>query len=247
MRFNGGILSIQRGPRLRTSESGFNSVNLDEFDELDDTSIDSVTIHLGQMYSSVEKLEIDFTPDECRVRLEEAWEERVGPGVTIEEIEEVLRAAASPWVSPAATSVVPQPFTVFVGHGNDDQWRDLRDDLRYHHGFEVEAFEAAPRSGNTIKDVLEGMAAASSVAVLVLTKSNEMADGTWQGRQNVIHEIGYFQGRLGWNRAIIVVENGVVLPSNFDGTQQVRFPPGVIKAASGDVVAILNSIRNSGS
>jgi len=87
------------------------------------------------------------------------------------------------------------------------------------------------------------MARNSTVAILVLTAADQMVDGRYRGRQNVVHEIGFFQGTLGWENAIVVVEEGVELFTNLDGTQQVRYPAGNISAAVGDVVATLRARR----
>lgn len=43
-------------------------------------------------------------------------------------------------------------------------------------------------------------------------------------RQNVIHEAGLFQGRLGFMRAIVLLEEGCEEFSNIHGLGQIRFP-----------------------
>jgi len=98
---------------------------------------------------------------------------------------------------PEPEHVPPKPL-VFVGHGNSPQWRDLKDHLQDQHGSAVIAYETGARAGHTIRDVIDGMLAKSSFAVLVMTGEDEMEDGTLRARQNVIHEIGLFQGRLGF-------------------------------------------------
>ena len=60
-----------------------------------------------------------------------------------------------------------------------------------------------------------------------------------RARQNVVHECGLFQGRLGFERAIMLVEKGVELGSNFDGIQQLRFSKRRISETFGDVLATL--------
>jgi len=54
-----------------------------------------------------------------------------------------------------------------------------------------------------------------------------------------VHELGLFQGRLGFHRAIILLEQGTKDFSNIDGTQQLRFPKGKIVEVFGDLVAAL--------
>ena len=44
-------------------------------------------------------------------------------------------------------------------------------------------------------------------AVILLTKDDEMADGSMRSRQNVIHEIGFFQGKYGRKNVILLCRN----------------------------------------
>jgi predicted nucleotide-binding protein len=66
-----------------------------------------------------------------------------------------------------------------------------------------------------------------------------MADGSLQARMNVIHEAGLFQGRLGFSRAIVMLEEGCEEFSNVAGLGQIRFPRGNIAAAFEDVRRVL--------
>lgn len=105
------------------------------------------------------------------------------------------------------------------------------------HGLEVVAYEIGPRAGLSVKDVLDAMLNASSFALLVLTGEDQNVDGEWHARQNVIHELGLFQGRLGFTRAIALLEEGVQEFSNILGVNQIRFSKGNIRETFGDVVA----------
>jgi predicted nucleotide-binding protein len=60
-----------------------------------------------------------------------------------------------------------------------------------------------------------------------------------RARQNVVHETGLFQGRLGFSRAIVLVEEETELFSNLAGIRQIRFSKGKIKETFGDVLAVL--------
>ncbi|MDF2992568.1 MAG: hypothetical protein K0S37_3082 [Microbacterium sp.] len=134
---------------------------------------------------------------------------------------------------------------VFIGHGRSQAWRDLKDHLHDHHGYDVEAYETGARAGHTIRDVLEQMMSATTFAVLVMTAEDEQAPvdgdehGTVRARQNVVHEAGLFQGRLGFSRAVILLEEGTESFSNIDGVQYIRFGRGRIREAFGDVLATL--------
>ncbi|ENR0231979.1 nucleotide-binding protein [Enterobacter cloacae complex sp. I7] len=57
-----------------------------------------------------------------------------------------------------------------------------------------------------------------------------------KARRNVIHEVGLFQGRLGFERAIVLFEEGCEELSNINVLSQMRFP---IK----NISAILQELR----
>lgn len=132
-----------------------------------------------------------------------------------------------------------KPLKIFIGHGQNNQWRDLKDHLQEEHGLEVFAYEIGPRAGLSVKEVLEKMLDDSSMAFLVLTGEDEHTDGKIHARENVIHELGLFQGRIGFTRAIALLERGVVEFSNILGLNQIRFSKGNIRETFGDVVATI--------
>jgi len=128
---------------------------------------------------------------------------------------------------------------VFIGHGRNPQWRDLKDHLHEKHKLDVEAYEIGARAGLTIKEVLDDMLTSSSFAVLILTGEDVDAAGGLHARENVIHELGLFQGHLGWRKAIALVEDGVEEFSNIHGLNQIRFKAGNIKETFGEVLATI--------
>ncbi|MGE0251555.1 MAG: TIR domain-containing protein [Dongiaceae bacterium] len=132
-----------------------------------------------------------------------------------------------------------KPPIVFIGHGHDKQWRDLKDHLQEQHHYCIEAYETGTRAGHTIRDILDEMASKSSIAFLVLTAEDEQPNGKSRARQNVIHEIGLFQGKLGFSRAIVLLEADVEKFSNLEGIQQIRFSKGNIRETYGDVLATI--------
>jgi hypothetical protein len=58
-------------------------------------------------------------------------------------------------------------------------------------------------------------------------------------RENVIHELGLFQGRLGFKRAIVCMEDGVEEFSNIRRMDQIRFPKGRIRETYGEILATI--------
>lgn len=128
---------------------------------------------------------------------------------------------------------------IFIGHGRSTSWRDLKDHLQDKHSYEVVAYEVGSRAGHAIRDILEDMLAKSSFAILVMTAEDQTMDGQFRARQNVVHETGLFQGRLGFNRAIVLLEDGVEEFSNIHGIEQIRFKKGNVKETYGEVLATI--------
>lgn len=137
--------------------------------------------------------------------------------------------------------VEQSPFKIFIGHGRDKQWKDLKDHLTDQHGFEIICYEIGATAGITIKDKLEYMLYDCSFALLIFTGEDIDIDGELHARENVIHELGLFQGALGFDKAIILIEDKVKEFTNIVGLNQIRFAKGNIKEIFGDVVATLNN------
>ena len=69
-----------------------------------------------------------------------------------------------------------------------------------------------------------------------------------RARMNVVHEAGLFQGRLGFKKAIILLEEGCEEFSNIEGLGHIPFPPGHISSAFEQVRRVLEResiIQNS--
>src|SRR6266699_3035421 len=75
---------------------------------------------------------------------------------------------------------------------------------------------------------------------LVMTAEDELADGAIQARLNVVHEAGLFQGRLGFTKAIVLLEEGCTEFSNIQGLGQIRFSKGNIAASFEDIRRVLD-------
>jgi predicted nucleotide-binding protein len=79
-----------------------------------------------------------------------------------------------------------------------------------------------------------------------MTGEDETTGGLTLARQNVIHEAGLFQGKLGFSKAIVLLEDGTEEFSNIAGIQQIRFAKGNIKETFGEVLAVLRREFGSG-
>ncbi len=128
---------------------------------------------------------------------------------------------------------------VFVGHGRSTAWRELTDFVQDRLGLPWDEFNRVPVAGVTNIARLSEMLDAAAIALLVMTAEDEMADGGMQARLNVVHEAGLFQGRLGFTRAIVLLEEGCSEFSNIQGLGQIRFPKGNISAVFEEVRRVL--------
>jgi predicted nucleotide-binding protein len=157
----------------------------------------------------------------------------------IESVFEVFELAAPQSVITQSEDESSESPVIFIGHGRNQQWRDLKDHLQEKHGHKVQAYEIGARAGHEVRDILGDLLQTSSFAILVLTGEDETADGTLRARQNVIHELGLFQGKLGFSRAIALFEDGTEEFSNIFGINQIRFSKGNIKETYGEILATL--------
>jgi len=137
----------------------------------------------------------------------------------------------------------PGPTKIFIGHGRSLLWLKLKIFLTEKLHLECDEFNEESAAGIPTTTRLQSMLDQAKFAFLVMTSEDAHADGTGHARENVVHEAGLFQGRLGFGRAIILLEEGCAEFSNIHGLGQIRFPKGNIDAKFEDVREVLNRER----
>ncbi len=128
---------------------------------------------------------------------------------------------------------------VFIGHGRSNAWRELKDFIEDRLRLPSDEFNRLPVAGVTNQARLAEMLDAAAVALVVMTAEDETAEGDFQARMNVIHEVGLFQGRLGFTKAIVVLEESCNEFSNIQGLGQIRFPSGSIASCFEEIRRVL--------
>ena len=128
---------------------------------------------------------------------------------------------------------------IFIGHGRSLIWRELKDFIADRLNLQVDEFNRVPVAGITNIDRLREMLDTAAIAFLIMTGEDEQRDGKLQARMNVVHEAGLFQGRLGFRRAIVLLEKDCEGFSNIEGLGQIRFSKGNIKGAFEDIRQVL--------
>ena len=113
---------------------------------------------------------------------------------------------------------------IFIGHGHSNLWKEvalfLKDELNLSC---VNYFEKESHTGQFIGDALRTFQNETTFAIIVMTAEDETKDNTMRTRQNVIHETGFFQGKLGFEKVAILKQDGVETFSNIDGLQYIPF------------------------
>lgn len=128
---------------------------------------------------------------------------------------------------------------IFIGHGRSHVWRQLQDFLERRLGFVVNEFNREPIAGISTSERLMGLLNESSFAFLVLTAEDTQLDESVRARENVVHETGLFQGRLGFNRAIVLLEEGCAEFSNIRGLTHIQFPRNDLEPAFEKIRGVL--------
>lgn len=128
---------------------------------------------------------------------------------------------------------------IFIGHGCSAEWLKLSIFLSQTLGLPCDEFNIESSAGLQTAFRIDAMLSSARMAFLVMTADDRHADSTLHARENVIHEVGLFQAKLGPKRAIVLLEDGCSRFSNLDGLTTINFPPGDIIARSEEIRGVL--------
>ncbi|THF84853.1 DNA-binding protein [Deinococcus sp. KSM4-11] len=136
----------------------------------------------------------------------------------------------------------PRPRRVFLSHGRDAAWREIQEFVE--RTLEIPTLELAQEAnrGRTIFQKLIDESDNCGYAVIVMTGDDFTLDEQVRARENVIHEIGYFQGKYGADRVCLLHENEVNIPTNIQGVVYIPFPKNGIAAALGGLTRELKHL-----
>ncbi len=151
----------------------------------------------------------------------------------LEQVEHYLYSFNAPamsgsFVLASQPSLIPATKNIFVIHGRDETnqlrlAKLLREDFKL---APVVLFDKPGRSAPTI-DKFEQHAQTCSYAIALFTADDNViaksGEEYWQPRPNVIFETGWFVGRLGKERVLILLQEGVKIYSDFDGVNRIHF------------------------
>ena len=123
-----------------------------------------------------------------------------------------------------------RPRRVFISHGRSDAWFRVQTFIEKDNGFDSLELAQQPNKGRTILQKLNEEASRCGFAVIVMT-GDDVAGDEIRARENVMHEIGFFQGKYGLHNIALLHEVGVNIPTNIDGLAYISFAKGSIESA----------------
>ncbi|MGA3288133.1 MAG: nucleotide-binding protein [Bacteroidota bacterium] len=134
-----------------------------------------------------------------------------------------------------------KPRRVFISHGRNQDWLQVQ--VYIEKDVKVQTLELAqePNKGRTVLQKLGEESDKCSFAVIVMTGDDDLGVGAPRARENVMHEIGFFQGKYGLERVCLLYEEGTNIPSNIHGLVYIPFPKGYVNATFGPLQRELNS------
>lgn len=155
-------------------------------------------------------------------------------------------ASSTSSVTASRPSTLPNTRRVFVIHGHDElNTLRLQAILKDHFSLDAIVMTAKPGQSQPIIEKFEENAKNCSFAFALFTPDDlvEKNEGKYyQARPNVIFETGWFVGRLGKERVMILLKEGAKIYSDFDGVSRVQYKEDVKDA----FLQIQTELRASG-
>lgn len=139
----------------------------------------------------------------------------------------------------SSDAAVSRPEKVFIGHGRNQVWRDLKDYLHDQLGLQWNELTRETASAVSTFDRLSPMLKSTMFAFIIMTREDEHDDPSMPARENIIYEIGLLQGSLGLRKVVVLLEEGCHEFSNIIGLSQMRFPSNNISAAFKEIGRVL--------
>lgn len=107
-------------------------------------------------------------------------------------------------------------------HGHDGELKEKVARLLEKQGIEAIILSEKANGGKTIIEKFETFAENVAAAICLYTPDDEMADGSKRARQNVVFETGYFYGKIGRERTIIISSDNALNLSDLQGVVYVN-------------------------
>jgi hypothetical protein len=146
----------------------------------------------------------------------------------------------NPWTRGSATHLVTvlgtnRPSKVLLIHGHAEDRIELQKWLEHQKLAHPVIMGQQFTAGQTLPEKFEGLADEADAAIALATPDDlaSTASGAEitqaRARQNVWVEVGWFWGRLGRNRVLLLVRGDVEIPSDLDGIEILKYTQSVLE------------------
>lgn len=125
-----------------------------------------------------------------------------------------------------------RPKRVFISHGRSKEWYKVQAYIEKDIKLATLELAQEPILGRTVLQKLNDEASRCGYAVIVMTGDDIVGEEV-RARENVMHEIGFFQGKYGLQHVTLLHEEGVNIPSNIHGLVYIPFPKDTVEATFG--------------
>jgi predicted nucleotide-binding protein len=238
-------VSRNRGKGEVKTRANFHPDSVQHYFRKAASQIDNLKRLLPDLYSDFQEIKIEPDTEMAPLSAEQNAEWFFGrPQVErlVRDIDQIFEIRAN--------SELEQPKKensrrVFISHGRADDWRKVQQFIEKDVKLRTIELAQEPNAGRTIIEKLIDNSERCDSAVIVMTGDDLFDANEARARENVMHEIGFFQGKFGRNLVILLHEEGVNIPTNLAGVAYVPFPKGNIEAGFHVLQRELNAIYKS--
>ncbi len=136
-----------------------------------------------------------------------------------------------------------RPKRIFLSHGRSKEWYKVQAFVEKDFGLKTLELAQEANLGRTVLQKLNEEASRCSYAIIVMT-GDDIFEKEVRARENVLHEIGFFQGKYGLQNVILLHEEGVNIPSNIHGIVYIPFPKDTVETTFGTLMRELKAVFN---
>lgn len=143
--------------------------------------------------------------------------------------------AVNPVSAPVSTAAEPDVQTeakekqIFIVYGGEPGELSVIETLLKMSKIPCTILSKEDKTGQSIIEAFEKHASKADLAVVLCTPEDELKNGKWYVRQNVIFECGYFMAKLGRSNVVLLRQDkgkDLVIPSDFNALYTISMDKG---------------------
>lgn len=142
----------------------------------------------------------------------------------------------------------PVPFydvkkenTVFISHGKDKLCKRLKEFLEGELKIKTVSYDFKSIKSESIPQSFEKLLSAATFAILILADEDDSKDEKFRILQNIIYETGLMQGKLGFDKVIILRQEGMEETNILTGVKYIKFSGDIIEQTFYELNRVLKS------